>query len=163
MRVRIITLGVLGSLIGGVSFLIAANDVNSDSVRKEREIYQGTWRVTALEADGSRMSEDDRAKVTVINEMDGKWTVKLEEAVIWQGTSTIDPTKTPKTIDFIPTEGDHVGKTFFGIYELGKETRKLCYAEPGKERPSEFSAKKGSGHVLITFKRERPIALLTRP
>ena len=143
--------------------MIAANDVNSDTVRKEREIYQGAWKVTALEADGSRLSEDDCARVTVFNELDGRWTVKLEGAVIWQGTSTINPTKNPKTIDFRPTEGADVGKIFFGIYELGKETRRLCYAEAGKERPRDFSAKSGSGQVLITFERERPIALLTRP
>jgi uncharacterized protein (TIGR03067 family) len=163
MKTRILALGALGLLVGGMSLLIAANDDIREAGQKDRELYQGTWRVTALEADGTTMAADDCARVTVLNEMDGKWIVKLEGAVIWQGVSTIDPTKTPKTIDFRPTEGADVGKIFFGIYELGKETRRLCYAESGKERPTEFSTKNGSGQVLVIFKRERPIALLTKP
>jgi uncharacterized protein (TIGR03067 family) len=163
MKVQIITLGAIGLLLGGIGLLVASDDPKSDVVRKEREIYQGTWRVTALEADGSKLSEDDCARVTVHNQADGGWTVRLEGFVIWQGTSTIDPTKTPKWIDFSPTEGTDAGKNFLGIYEFGKDTRKLCYAEAGKERPRDFLAKSGSGHVLITFKRERPIAFLTEP
>ncbi len=72
-----------------------------------------------------------------------------------QGTSEIDPTRKPKTIDFMTTEGDDKGKIVLGIYELGDDTRKLCYAQPGKDRPSEFSAPAGSGHTLVVFKREK--------
>jgi uncharacterized protein (TIGR03067 family) len=163
MKKKVVALGILALLIGGIGLLIAADDANSEAVRKERRLYQGIWRVTAVEADGSSMSEDDCAQVTVFNEVDGKWTVKLGGAVIWKGISSIDPIKTPKTIDFIPTEGADFGKTFFGIYEIGGETRRLCYSEAGKTRPTEFSAKSGSGHVLVTFKRERSFAFLPGP
>jgi len=44
-------------------------------------------------------------------------------------------------------------KTFLGIYEVKKDSRKVCLAEQGKERPTEFSAKPGSGHTLAVFKR----------
>jgi uncharacterized protein (TIGR03067 family) len=57
-----------------------------------------------------------------------------------KGMSQIDPTKKPKTIDFTPTEGDNQGKTCLGIYELGEDMRKLCYAEPGKDRPTRAGA-----------------------
>src|SRR5262249_25044900 len=129
MRTRVLAVCVLGLLIGGIGLLIAADDVNNEAARKERRLYDGTWRVTALEADGRRMSEEDCARITVLNELDGKWTVKLEGEVIWKGVSSIDPTRRPKTIDFRPTEGADVGKTFFGIYEISRDTRRLCYAE----------------------------------
>jgi len=163
MRTRMLAFCMLGPLIGGIGLLIAADDVNNDAVRKERRLYEGTWRVTALQADGSSMSEEYCEMVTVLNELDGKWTVKLQGEVIWKGVSSIDPTKRPKTIDFRPTEVAYVGKTFFGIYEISRDTRRLCYAEAGKERPAEYSAEKDSGHVLVNFKRERPIALLPKP
>src|SRR5712692_10516051 len=117
MKMRMLVAWVLASLIGGIGLLIAADDVNNEAVRKERRLYEGTWKVTALEADVSRMSEDDCARVAVLNELNGMWTVKLEGEVIWKGVSTIDPAKSPKTIDFRPTEGADIGKTFFGIYE----------------------------------------------
>ena len=74
---------------------------------------------------------------------------------IGTGTSQIDPTKKPKTIDFTPTEGDEKGKVFRGIYEIKTNCRKLCYAETGKDRPTEFSSKPGSGHVLVILQREK--------
>lgn len=162
MRSRILTVCALGSLIGGFGLLIAADDVKNEAVRKERRLYEGTWRVTALEANGIRMSEEDCARFTVLNELDGKWTVKLGGEVIWKGVSSIDPTKSPKTIDFRPTDGADVGKTFFGIYEIGKDTRRLCYAEAGTARPTDFFTEKGSGRVLVTIKRERSIVLLPK-
>jgi uncharacterized protein (TIGR03067 family) len=60
----------------------------------------------------------------------------------------------PKSLDFTPTEGDAKGQLFLGIYELGEKNRRMCFAPTGKERPSEFSSSRGSGHILLTFERE---------
>jgi uncharacterized protein (TIGR03067 family) len=85
---------------------------------------------------------------------DGTWSIHTDDKVI-KGTSTIDPTKKPKTIDFTPTEGDGKGELHLGIYELGEKTRKLCFAPPGKDRPTEFSSMAGSEQILVTFEREK--------
>ncbi len=61
--------------------------------------------------------------------------------------------KTPKTLDFTPTEGDDAGKQYFGIYELGENNRKMCFAPLGKGRPSDFSSSPGSEHICLTFER----------
>jgi uncharacterized protein (TIGR03067 family) len=74
---------------------------------------------------------------------------------ISKGTSTFDPTKKPKTIDFTPTEGEGKGNLYLGIYELGENTRKLCFAPAGKERPTEFSSTPSNEHILVTFEREK--------
>lgn len=161
MRIRLLAVCVLG-LTSGIGLLIASDDVNNEAVRKERRLYEGTWRVIAIEAEGSKMSKEDCATISVVNELDGKWTVKLGGEVIWKGVSSIDSTKSPRTIDFRPTEGADVGKTYFGIYEINRDTRRLCYAEAGRERPADFSAKKGSGNLLVTFERERPIAMVPK-
>jgi uncharacterized protein (TIGR03067 family) len=145
----------LGSLLLGVGFLTAADDAKQDAIKKDRKKYEGTWRVTSLEINGNKSSEEDAKKITVVNKTDGTWILQVDGGKITEGTSEIDPTKNPKTIDFMETEGDNKGKIVLGIYELGDDTRKLCYAEPGKGRPSDFSASAGTGHTLVIFKREK--------
>ena len=39
-----------------------------------------------------------------------------------------------------------------GIFELTDDQLRYCVAAPGKPRPTEFSAPKGSGHTLVTLK-----------
>jgi uncharacterized protein (TIGR03067 family) len=124
-----------------------------DAVKKDRQLYAGTWQVVSAEANGNKVSEEDAKKIVVINKEDGAWTLQVEGKVVARGTSKIDPAKKPKTIDLTETEGEDKGKTFLGIYEVGKDSRKVCLAESDKERPTQFSTKPGSGHVLAVFKR----------
>ncbi len=42
-----------------------------------------------------------------------------------------------------------------GIYELHGDNFKICYAGPGKPRPTEFSAKAGSELTCATWKRAK--------
>jgi uncharacterized protein (TIGR03067 family) len=97
--------------------------------------------------------DEDARKLTVVNGSDGTWSVWSEGKEITKRTSTFDPTKTPKTLDFTPTEGDDAGKQLFGIYELGDNTRKMCFAPLGKGRPSDFASAPGSESICLTFER----------
>jgi uncharacterized protein (TIGR03067 family) len=67
----------------------------------------------------------------------------------------IDPSKKPKHSDATFTEGELTAKTL-GIYEVDGDNMKICYGLPGKDRPTEFSSKPGSGQVLIVYKRDKP-------
>ena len=42
-----------------------------------------------------------------------------------------------------------------GTYELDGDKFKLCVAAPGKDRPTEFTSKEGSGQTLSTWEREK--------
>ncbi len=143
------------SMLACLGFLKAADDAKQDAIKKERKKYEGTWRVTSLEINGNQASEEDAKKITVVNKLDGVWILQVDGGKITEGTSEIDPTKSPKTIDFMETEGEKKGKPVLGIYELGEDTRKLCFGGPGKERPTDFSAPAGSGRTLVVFKREK--------
>jgi uncharacterized protein (TIGR03067 family) len=132
-----------------------ADDATDAAIKKERKKYEGTWRVTSLQADGNQSREEDAQKITVKNGADGTWAIIVDDKEVAKGTSKIDPTKKPKTIDFTIEEGNNVGQTYLGIYEIDKDTRRLCYAVPGKDRPTEFSAQAGSGLTLVSFKREK--------
>jgi uncharacterized protein (TIGR03067 family) len=150
----LLTLAV-GLVLASVGFLAAADDAKQEAIKKERKKYEGTWRVTSLEINGNQSSEEDAKKITVVNKLDGVWILQVDGGKITEGTSEIDPTKSPKTIEFMETEGENKGKPVMGIYELGEDTRKLCYSGLGKEPPTEFSAPAGSGRTLVVFKREK--------
>ena len=133
--------------------LTAAADDKDEAIKKDRKQYEGTWQVVSLEVNGNKSAEEDAKKITVVNEADGKWAIEVEGKVIARGTSEIDPTKKPRAVDLTVTEGDGKGQPVLGIYEFKGDTRKVCLAPEGKDRPKEFSSKAGSGHVLAVLKR----------
>ena len=104
---------------------------------------------------GVRASEADARKFTVTNGADGAWAVLADGKEVMKGTSTINPMNRPKTVDFVPTEGAGAGQTNLGIYEIEGDAQKVCFAPPGKDRPTEFASKPGSWHTLVALERER--------
>jgi len=150
----------LGTLVGGIiltaiATIATADDAKDAAIKKDHEQIEGTWRITSLVDNGNKSMEEDAKKLTVVNGSDGTWSLRDEDKEISKGASTIDPTKKPKTIDFTPTVGEDKGNLHLGIYELGEKARKLCFARPGKDRPTEFASKPGSEHILVTFEREK--------
>ena len=148
---------VLCSLVIFALPMMAADDEAKDeAINKDRERIKGKWVVTELIVNGNKSQPEDAKKITVVNRDDGTWSIRLEGKEIAKGTSAIDPTMKPKTIDFTPTEGGAKGDQFHGIYELGDQKRKLCFAQAGQERPEKFSSTPGNQHVLVTFERVKP-------
>ena len=143
-----------GILITALSTIASADDGKDEVIKKDRKLIEGTWRVVALEVNGNKGTEEDARKITVVNGSDGTWSLRHEGNEIGKGTTTIDPTKKPKTIDITPIAGGGKDELYLGIYELGEKTRKLCFAPPGKERPTAFVSTSGSEHILVTFERE---------
>jgi uncharacterized protein (TIGR03067 family) len=145
-----LAVGVMAVVFGT---LLPAGDARDEATRKDRKKYEGTWQVVSLEVDGNKAGEEDARKITVINAADGHWTLEAEGKVVARGTSVIDPTRKPKTVDLTVTEGKDKGKTALGIYEFSDDTRTVCLAPAGKRRPTEFAAPSGSGHILAVLKR----------
>lgn len=143
---------VLGFLITAVMGVSAADDANEDAIKKDRKRIEGTWTIVSLVVNGNS-STVDSGKMIVVNGADGSWNLTVDGQEIVQGTTTIDPSKKPKTIDIKPTTGDDKGKIYQGIYEVGDDTRKLCFAPTGKPRPTEFTSATGSDNVLVIFER----------
>ena len=103
-----------------------------EAIKKDRKYIEGTWRVVALEVNGNKAKEEDARKITVVNGSDGTWSIRVDDKEIDKGTSTIDPTKKPKTIDFTPTRVKSNGKLHLGIYEYGENTRRAVLRCTGK-------------------------------
>jgi uncharacterized protein (TIGR03067 family) len=143
----------LALVLVGAALVAAADSAKDEAIKKDRAQYEGTWRIVSLEINGKKATAEDTKKVTVVNQAD-TWIVQVDGKEVARGTSTIDPTKKPKTIDFTPTKGSNEGKLFHGIYAIDGDSRKLCFAQqPGKDRPTEFASKQGREHVLVTFER----------
>ena len=155
MRSSFIGFVVVAGLFTAIAPIATADDAKEESIKKDRKQIEGTWRVVILEVNGNKAMEEDAKKLTVVNGADGTWSLLSEDKEISKGTSTIDPMKKPKTIDFTATEGEGKGNQYLGIYELSEKTRKMCFAPPEKERPTEFSSRPGSGYILVTFEREK--------
>jgi uncharacterized protein (TIGR03067 family) len=85
---------------------------------------------------------------------DGETTITMAGQIYFKARFTIDPSKTPQAIDYAMTEGPTKARTHLGIYEMQGDTVKFCFAGPGQDRPTEFSAKPGSQQTLSAWKRD---------
>src|SRR5262249_913595 len=138
--------GALTTLAALAVFSIAvtrAADNKEAAVKKDWQVLEGTWELASVVRDGKPepLPEGGKIRVTL---KDGKYTVKVNDRVVDEGTGVIDPTKQPKTLDITTAVGPDKGKVVPGIYEIKGDEHRVCVAEPGKERPKEFAAKEGS-------------------
>jgi uncharacterized protein (TIGR03067 family) len=129
--------------------------VKVEAVEKELQAFKGTWRLISREVNGKKISEEEFKDVILTHDGEGQFSVRRGDTVFVEGTVALDPTKKPSTIDVTFTEGENKGKTVLGIYEIERDTFRVCHARPGDERPTEFSTKAASGHTLIVYKREK--------
>ena len=117
---------------------------------------QGRGELWPLKSMAATQRTKMHSRIKVVNEADGTWSLFTEDKKVSGGPSSIDPSKTPKTIDFTPSEGGGQGNRYLGIYELGENTRKMCFSPPGKPRPTEFKSAVGSDIILVRFERDEP-------
>ncbi len=132
--------------------LVSTVDVQGDTV-SERDLdrLQGTWTLVTMEIRGNSIPPEKlRGRVAVIQ---GKmFTDRVGAEVLAAGTISLDAMPLPRTIDVKFTAGSPKGQTSLAIYELVGDILKVCCAEPGKDRPSAFTTKAGTGHMLVTYK-----------
>jgi uncharacterized protein (TIGR03067 family) len=140
----------------GIPVLIAALLVSADNpqevIQKEMAQLEGEWSMVSGEINGQAMPEEYRKNASRVSKA-GETTVMIAGQLFMKAKYTVDPAKKPKTIDYEMTDGPTKGKTQQGIYELDGETVKFCFASPGQDRPTEFTAKAGSGRTLSVWKR----------
>jgi uncharacterized protein (TIGR03067 family) len=115
---------------------------SEDIVKKEIQLFQGSWRAVSIQhADGRRASEDEVQNTRLVVK-GNQFTLTGKNYTI-SGTFTIDPIRTPKSIDAAVTSKDGRETKFLGVYQMEGNTRKSCFALPEKERPTQLSSKKG--------------------
>jgi uncharacterized protein (TIGR03067 family) len=126
----------------------------AQDAKKEMALLEGEWAMESGEIDGQSMPDEMRKTAKRVVK-DGETTVTIGGQLFMKAKFTIDPAKKPKTIDYTMTGGPTEGKTQLGIYELDGDTVKFCFAAPGKDRPTDFTTKAGSGRTLSVWKRAK--------
>lgn len=137
-----------------LAFLLAADQPKGDANKRDVDRLQGDWAAVSMFSDGIKLPDDDVQSLFRTVQGD-QYTLFLFRKVIGKGTLRIDATKQPKTVDFVSAGAASKPQLIHGIYELGADTWKVCYALPSKERPKEFVSKKGTGHTLAVWEREK--------
>ena len=105
--------------------------------------------------DGKKFTEEEVKKTKLFIKGETFRIPESSVATSEDGTINIDLSKKPKEMNATTGSGPDKGKTWQGIYELAADKYKACFAPPGKDRPTEFSSKAGSGHLLQLWKREK--------
>jgi uncharacterized protein (TIGR03067 family) len=155
MRRHAVAVVAVVSLMCGVGLSGAADEAKEEAVKKELQAFQGTWRLISRELDGKKASEEELKDRVVVFDAAGKVSARHGDKITFEAAWKIDPTKKPKAVDSTSTLGENKGKTNLGIYELEGDTLRVCLGPIGKERPTEFSSKPGSGNRLFRLEREK--------
>jgi uncharacterized protein (TIGR03067 family) len=141
------------TLFTGLCF---AADAKEDAA-KDKEKLQGTWKVLKATKEGESKSDEDLKKLQVVIAGD-KLTFKdgnqgRDETFAF----TIDPAQKPATIDLTIEKAKltTAKQTIKGIYELDKDTLKICVGLEGDKRPTEFKSGEKSGTALLVLEREK--------
>jgi uncharacterized protein (TIGR03067 family) len=135
--------------------LHARMTIMAEDAKDDLDNLQGTWVLVAGERDGKKFTEEEVKKTKLFIKGDTFRIPESSVATSEDGTIKIDPSEKSKEMNATTGSGPDMGKTWQGIYELAADTYKVCFAPPGKDRPTEFSSKAGSGHLLQVWRRER--------
>jgi len=128
------------------ALLVLAGSAIADDAKD----LNGTWTSQEALAAGGKLPAESKFTLVLA---DGKYTVKLNDMEIDQGTCKIDEKKSPKQIEIVSTASN--GKKLLAIYELKGDTLKVCYDIQGNKHPTEFSSTKDNKWLLITYKRQK--------
>jgi uncharacterized protein (TIGR03067 family) len=121
-----------------------------DPVKQEQKKMEGTWKAVAIEHLGQSWQGGGFTMTFSGNKYNQ---AAATGALMEDGTYKVDPSKKLKALDLIILSGKDKGKNQYCLYELTGDTLKLCLAQPGKDRPAEFSTKNGTGFEIFVMKR----------
>ena len=141
-----VTVGVL------LASALWSGTCGAEPTAKEIAAMQGTWTIESFTLNGQSVPagqlQNWRRIVT-----GGHVTWKNGDELLVEMDITFDPQQKPMTLDSTIATGDAKGKVVLAIYELDGDTLRVCFADPDKPRPTEFSSAPGSGPSLYVAKR----------
>ena len=137
--------------------LVAAGADSADeaAVRKDLENFQGTWTVESMDLDGKPLPEDQRTKIKLVIQGED-FRFYNAKGTSEPGKYKIDPSKDPKQLNIVITEGNDKGKVYLVIYKFEQGKMIQCMRLDNKSRPSTFTGEAGSGCAYEIWKREQP-------
>ena len=125
----------------------------AQDAKKEMTALQGSWKVVDYKGPEEAFAKEFKSKGKIIFDGD-KLTIMIGDIKLGEATYKLDPSKKPKHIDVIPTEGANKDKAMLGIYALDGDKLTIFSHDDEKVRPKEFSYKAGDAGGLATLQRE---------
>ena len=132
------------------AMMLVAADAKDDAVKKDMDALQGKWQLVSMQRDGEAVDVSKDACRVITGD---KYELTLRPGLTIKGTYKIDPSTKPKKMETTASNGPYKDQEILGIYEIDGDTLKICYAPPGKERPTEFKSKEGAGCILTVHKK----------
>ncbi len=133
-------------------FLVFGGVLAQDSAAELKNL-SGTWVPISGEVAGSKFPPGELKALSLVIAGE-KYTVTIGK-VVDQGTVKVNPTAKPPAMDITGTDGPNKGKTLLAIYELKKDTLRVCYDLAGKNRPTEFATSKDQPYFLAVYERAK--------
>ena len=116
---------------------------------------QGVWSIEAFSLEGNAIdSEQFKSWRRIVKNNHVTW--KNGDDTMIELDIAFDHSKKPMTLDSTIAKGESKGQVLLAIYELKGDTLRVCFGNPDKPRPTDFSSKSGSGQSLYTAKRVKP-------
>jgi len=129
--------------------LLGSSSPQDSAVKLDLEKFQGNWQATLVVNVNGESAPQDQVRDTQLKVEGTKFVLRSKDAVV-KGTFTIDPSRTPKTIDVV-LEGQNPNEKLLGIYRIDGDERRSCFALPGKDRPKDFDPCL-PGYIAFTWK-----------
>jgi uncharacterized protein (TIGR03067 family) len=137
-----------------LAFPVGLSAEDAGDVTKELKALEGKWKTVAVEAGGKPFPKDAIPDFTFTVGAGGKSTGKFPQGD-YQATITVNPKKSPRTIDSLHESGAQKGKKQYGIYKLEGDKWTVCMTRPGVaegDRPKDFDTK-DTAYVVFGFER----------
>jgi uncharacterized protein (TIGR03067 family) len=132
--------------------LLIAASTGDDAGKNDLEKFQGNWSLISAERDGKKTPEEEAKKIKLTIQ-GNRFVLRKNGVVVSEGTMTVDASKRPKEVTETITAGPNKGKVFSAIYEIDDDQHRVCFAAPGKERPTAFSS--NNGQLLQVWRRDK--------
>ncbi len=136
-------------LLSAISF---AAQPTEEEIKKELKLFQGKWIATFIQPVGGKPYSEEMVKETFLEVNGDKFILTQQGQATLETRFKVDPTKKIKTID-IYDSNDSSNLLVKGIYEIKGDTRRSCFAEPGKDRPEAFT--KDKDYLILEWKKAK--------
>jgi uncharacterized protein (TIGR03067 family) len=124
----------------------AAPQADKKAAAKDLKPLQGVWAQVSVTSNGQQ-EFFAKGKEPVLTISGDQYTVNVNGTVAESGVLKLGPPA--RAIDLV----DSKGRSYPGIYEVSGDKLRMCLARDVVARPTEFSAKPGSGLLVAVYRR----------
>jgi uncharacterized protein (TIGR03067 family) len=140
-------------LLLSMAGLIAADEPQK---KDDAEAIKGNWTAVSMKV-GGQPAPEDFVKGFQCRFEEKTYNNTVDKQVVEEGNYTIEPSKTPKTIDFDIKTGQDQGKKQLGIFKLENEKLTLLLTRAGSTiRPKSFTDEPGEPLIEVVLERAKP-------